>query len=160
MSDVKNQKISTRAKKSASRLAAVQALYQWKMTHGDPAVIFHEFLELRRGAEIDGDEYIKFNIDLFRDILMGVVREEKILTPIVDAHYQESANEYHLGILFHLILEAAVYEILYHHDLHENIIIAEYISVLGALFPEKESKVGHAMLDKIVKKLRPETARI
>ena len=54
--------------RSASRLAAVQALYQMEMSGQSMPKVREQFESMRIGAELDGDQYREADIDLFRKI--------------------------------------------------------------------------------------------
>ncbi|MEM6905368.1 MAG: transcription antitermination factor NusB, partial [Pseudomonadota bacterium] len=67
-----------RLARSAARLAAVQALYQIELTGADWRVVRAEFETHRLGAEIEGETYREADIDLFRDILAGVIAQQRV----------------------------------------------------------------------------------
>ena len=60
-----------RARRSAARLAAVQALYQQEMEEIPVARLLHEFHQHRLGATIDGVEYAEAEVDFFDDLVSG-----------------------------------------------------------------------------------------
>src|SRR6202012_4636725 len=72
----------TRAqKRSAARLAAVQALYQMDLTGTGVVEVLAEFEAHWIGQEIEGVEYTPAEAAFFRDIVGGVVREQRVVDP-------------------------------------------------------------------------------
>ena len=68
--------------RSAARLAAVQALYQMDMTGIDLTHVIAEFETHRLGKEIEGSQYCDAEAQFFRDIVEGVVREQRRIDPL------------------------------------------------------------------------------
>lgn len=149
-----NPKISTREKKTAARLAAVQALYEWKLTDKKVDKICDDFMNNRRGHEFEDETYIPFHKDLFKTIFIGVIGREADLDQAVRSFYKEDLGDRQLGKLFHLAMMAAAFELLHHDEIHENILISEYVALIDSLFHGQESKIGHAIMDKIAKQVR------
>ena len=61
--------------RSAARLAVVQALYQMEVAGKGINEIFAEFESHWIGREIEGDQYKPAELEFFRDVLNGVLRE-------------------------------------------------------------------------------------
>ena len=72
--------------RSAARLAAVQALYQMDMTAIDMHEVIAEFEAHRLGQEVEGSQYCDAEAAFFRDIVEGVVREQRQIDPLIDRH--------------------------------------------------------------------------
>ena len=72
------------ASRSAARLAVVQALYQMDMSGIDLNEVVSEFEAHRLGQEIEGDQYFEAEAAFFRDLVEGVVREQRSLDPLID----------------------------------------------------------------------------
>ncbi|MEL0253900.1 MAG: transcription antitermination factor NusB, partial [Novosphingobium sp.] len=58
--------------RAASRLAAVQALYQADMEQTALHLLLDEFHQHRLGAEIEDVEYLKADVAFFDDVVKGV----------------------------------------------------------------------------------------
>src|SRR6201987_3068364 len=71
-------------RRGASRLAAVQALYQMDIGGAGINDIFAEFESHWLGGEVEGDKYLPAEAAFFRDIVSGVVRDQAKLDPLVD----------------------------------------------------------------------------
>ena len=72
-------------KRGAARLAAVQALYQMDLAGTGINDIMAEFEGHWLGGEVEGVQYRPAEAAYFRDIVGGVVREQKSLDPQIDA---------------------------------------------------------------------------
>ena len=72
-------------KRGAARLAAVQALYQMDLAGTGLNEILAEFESHWIGREVEGEQYLPAEAAFFRDIVAGVVREQRTLDPLIDA---------------------------------------------------------------------------
>ena len=69
--------------RGAARLAAVQALYQLDIGGTTLPEVLAEFESYRLGREVDGEQYREADAAFFRDIVTGVVRDQRTLDPAV-----------------------------------------------------------------------------
>ena len=77
-------RMSRADKRAAARLAAVQALYQMEIAGAGIVDVLAEFESHWIGQEVEGDQYKPAEEAFFRDIVGGVVREQRVLDPKVD----------------------------------------------------------------------------
>src|SRR5436309_15359444 len=70
--------------RGAARLAAVQALYQMDLAGTGLNEILTQFESHWIGQEIEGDRYLPAEAAFFRDVVAGVVREQRKLDPMID----------------------------------------------------------------------------
>ncbi len=82
MSGVSSPRIGRR---SAARLAAVQALYQIELCGAKPEAVIAEFVKHRLGREIDGDNYGEVDAELFADIVAGTAARGEALDRAISA---------------------------------------------------------------------------
>jgi hypothetical protein len=71
-------------RRGAARLAAVQALYQMDIAGTGLNDILAEFESHWIGREVEGAQYLPAEAAFFRDVVSGVVREQRSLDPLVD----------------------------------------------------------------------------
>ena len=71
-------------KRGAARLAAVQALYQMDLAGSGLNEILAEFESHWIGREVEGAQYLPAEAAFFRDVVSGVVREQRELDPLID----------------------------------------------------------------------------
>ena len=69
--------------RGAARLAAVQALYQMELAGATLPEVLAEFESYRLGKEIDGNQYRDADAAFFREIVAGVVRDQRQLDPAI-----------------------------------------------------------------------------
>ncbi len=74
----------SRLRRSAARLAAVQALYRMEMTGASLKTAEVEFEDRWIGAEIEGDQYREADIDFFRALLRGAIEHQSRIDSLTD----------------------------------------------------------------------------
>jgi transcription antitermination protein NusB len=143
------------AARSAARLAAVQALYQMDMTGIDLTDVVAEFETHRLGKEIEGCQYAHAEAGFFRDLVEGVVREQRAIDPLIDQQLAGGWRLTRVDSILRAILRAGVYELLYRDDVPARVVICEYVDIAHAFFSEDEPKVVNGILDRLGHKTRP-----
>src|ERR1700758_2911294 len=71
-------------RRSAARLAAVQALYQMDLAATPLNEILAEFESHWIGREVEGSLYLPAEAAFFREIVGGFLREQRRLDPLID----------------------------------------------------------------------------
>ncbi|MFW2391334.1 MAG: transcription antitermination factor NusB [Methyloceanibacter sp.] len=149
-------KTSSRASlRSAARLAAVQALYQMDMTGIDLTDVLAEFEAHRLGQELEGDQYHSAEAKFFRDLVEGVVREQRNLDPLIDQQLAEGWRLGRVDSILRAILRSAAFELTDRDDVPARVVISEYVDIAHAFFNEDEPKVVNGVLDQLAHKTRP-----
>ncbi|MBP0579197.1 transcription antitermination factor NusB [Labrys sp. LIt4] len=143
--------MSRAQKRSAARLASVQALYQMDIRGTNVVEVLAEFENHWIGQEIDGVEYSPAEESFFRDIVGGVVREQRSIDPKVDQALADGWPLKRVDAILRAILRAGVYELLHRKDIPPKVTISEYVSVAHAFLDREESGMVNAVLDKIAK---------
>lgn len=143
-------------KRGAARLAAVQALYQMEIGGGEIADVVAEFEMFRLGQEIDGEEYREADASFFRDLVAGVVNEQKLIDPRIHQTLVEDWPLKRIDVTLREILRAGLFELMRRRDIPAKVVIAEYVDVARAFFVEDEPKIANAVLDKLARAVRPE----
>ena len=141
-------------KRSAARLAAVQALYQQEMEHTPLPRLLDEFHRHRLGATIEDDEYEDAEVDFFDDLVRGVdARRDEIDTKI-SARLSEGWNLSRLDRPMRQILRAGTYELMARADVPTLTIITEYVAVADAFYARRETGFVNGLLDAVAKDVR------
>jgi N utilization substance protein B len=143
------------ASRSAARLAAIQALYQMDMTGIDLNEVVAEFETHRLGGEVEGDQYCQAEADFFRDLVEGVVREQRHLDPMIDQQLAEGWRLSRVDSTLRAILRAGAYELSMRDDVPGRVVITEYVDIAHAFFGEDEPRVVNGILDRLGHKARP-----
>ncbi len=96
-------------RKSAARLNAVQALYQMDVAATPLADILAQFESHWIGQEIEGDEIASADVNLFRDIVGGVLREQLAIDPVLDAALVKGWPLKRIEAVLRAVLRAGAY---------------------------------------------------
>jgi N utilization substance protein B len=139
---------------SASRLAAVQALYQLDLD----SVGLEQALDTAkaRGAALD-EVGLSAEIDPQRmeAIVRGVAGDRGgRLDGMIDGSLSGGWKAERLEILMRVILRAGIYELLECPDVPAKAIINEYVEVAHAFFDRGEPGMVNAVLDRLARILR------
>lgn len=140
--------------RAASRLAAVQALYQMDLTGKTLPDIFAEFETFWIGNEIEGDTYNGAELAFFRDILKGVLADQVALDRAVDGMLVASWPLSRIDRVMRATLRAGAYELKKRRDIPARVVIKEYVDVAGAFFAREESGMINAVLDGLARDYR------
>jgi N utilization substance protein B len=142
--------------RGAARLAAVQALYQLEIGGGDMLTVIQEFEAFRLGQEIDGYEYRQADAGWFRDVVGGVVAEQRLIDPMVHTALVEDWPLKRVDATLRAILRCGTYELLKRNDVPGRVIISEYIDIARAFFEDDEPRLVNGVLDRIAHDNRPD----
>ena len=144
------------ARRSAARLAAVQALYQIDQSAASPDVVLEEFLRFRLGDSFDTENDVLPHKDLFSEIIRGVARRSRDIDEIVSASLSSRWTFDRLEMILRAILRAGVYELKESVDTPARVIITEYVDVAHAFYEGREPAMVNGMLDRIAHLIRPD----
>jgi transcription antitermination protein NusB len=143
-------------RRSAARLAAVQALYQLELNPAAEAEgVVREFVRHRLGREIDGEHYGEADAALFEDIVRGVTADRDRLDETISAVLTEEWPLLRLEAVLRAILRAGTYELLHRQDVPPRVAISEYTDIAYAFFSGKEPGLVNGVLDRLARTLRP-----
>ncbi len=141
-------------KRSAARLAAVQALYQMDIAGAGTADVFAEFESHWLGREVDGDAYKPAEAAFFRAIVDGVVRDQRALDRDIDATLEAGWPLKRIEAILRAVLRAGAFELAGRRDIPAKVVISEYADVAAAFFGRDEVGLANAVLDALARKLR------
>lgn len=141
-------------KRGAARLAAVQALYQMDMAGSGINDILAEFESHWLGREVEGAQYLPAEAAFFRDIVTGVVREQRVLDPMIDEALQQGWPLKRIETVIRAALRAGAYELSHRRDIPARVVITEYADVAAAFVERDETGMVNAVLDQLARKLR------
>ncbi|MGO9418517.1 transcription antitermination factor NusB [Roseiarcus sp.] len=141
--------------RSAARLAASQALYQMEVADKGLNDILAEFETHWIGQEIEGDAYNPAEVEFFRDVVSGVLREQTPIDRGLDATLTEGWPLRRVEALMRAILRAAYYELRSRPDVPARVVVTEYVDVAAAFFGPDECGMTNAVLDALARQTRP-----
>ena len=141
-------------KRGAARLAAVQALYQMDIAGSGLNEIMAEFESHWLGSEVEGVQYRPAEAAYFRDIVGGVVREQKKLDPQIDAVLSRGWPLKRIEAILRAVLRAGAYELACRADVPARVVNAEYVDIAAAFVDKDETGMVNAVLDQLAHELR------
>jgi transcription antitermination protein NusB len=141
-------------RRSVSRLAAVQGLYQAALGGAGPEEVITQFLA-GRADWMDHDPGIaKMDQRLFCDIVRGVAADRERLDSLIEAALSKGRTVDRLEVLLRLILEAGTWELTSRADVPARVVLAEYLGIADAFFEGEQPGLVNAVLDRLAHKLR------
>jgi len=141
-------------KRGAARLAAVQALYQMDLAGTGVNEILAEFESHWLGSEVEGAQYLPAEAAFFRDIVTGVVREQRTLDPQIDAALARGWPLKRIEAVLRAVLRAGAYELACRADVPARVVMSEYVDVAGAFVDDEETGMVNAVLDQLAHQMR------
>src|SRR5262245_4742063 len=141
-------------KRGAARLAAVQALYKRDLAGSGLNEILAEFESHWMGREVEGAQYLPAEAAFFRDIVSGVVREQRELDPMIDEALSKGWPLKRIEAVLRAALRAGAYELIHRDDVPARVVVAEYTDVAAAFVGRDETGMVNAVLDQLARRLR------
>ena len=141
-------------RRGAARLAAVQALYQMDVAGTPINEILAQFESFWIGREVEGEQYLPAEAAFFRDVVGGVVREQRKLDPLIDAALQRGWPLKRVEAVLRAALRAGAYELDHRKDVPARVIVSEYVDVAHAFVESDETGMVNAVLDQLAREMR------
>ena len=141
-------------RRGAARLAAVQALYQMDIAGTGLNDILAEFESHWIGREVEGAQYLPAEAAFFRDVVSGVVREQRSLDPLVDKVLAQGWPLKRIEAILRAVLRAGAYELGHRSDVPARVVVSEYVDVANAFVDRDETGMVNAVLDQIARQFR------
>ena len=147
---------SKKQMKSASRLYAVQALFQMEASEQGMNEVRDQFVNHRFGATLEGEEYVEGNVELFEQLLFTAVNQQAAIDQMTDralvAKWPIDRIDPTLRALFptagaEFIIDATP----------PTVAIVEFVDVAKAFFPDgNETRFVNAILDHMAREVHPD----
>ncbi len=141
-------------RRGAARLAAVQALYQMDLAATPLHEILAEFESHWIGREVEGEQYLPAEAAFFRDVVGGVVAEQRTLDPLIDTALAKGWPLKRIETVLRAIMRAGAYELDKRRDIPARVIVSEYVDVAHAFVEKDETGMVNAVLDQLARQMR------
>jgi transcription antitermination protein NusB len=141
-------------RRGAARLAAVQALYQMEIAATGLNDILAEFESHWIGREVEGEQYLPAEAAFFRDVVSGVLREQRRLDPLIDDALTRGWPLKRIEAILRAVLRAGAYELGYRSDVPARVVVSEYVDVANAFVDKDETGMVNAVLDHLARRFR------
>ncbi len=143
-------------RRGAARLAAVQALYQMDVGGTGINEVLAEFESFWIGNEVEGEQYLPAEGAFFRDVVSGVLRDQKQLDPLIDDVLSRGWPLARVEAILRAVMRAGAYELQHRRDIPGRVIVSEYVDVAHAFVERDETGMVNAVLDQIGRQYRPD----
>ena len=150
----KTSSASPKARATAARLAAVQAVYQILSNDQSAKSVIEEYKMHRMGQPVDGTDMVVPDGVLFTDIVNGVYDRMNELEAYISNVSGRALEEKPREPLLHAIMLCGACEIASNPDVDGPIIISDYLDVTHAFYEQGEARLVNGVLDKLFKALR------
>lgn len=144
------------SERTGARLATVQALYEMEV--GGKGVIdaLAEFEAHWIGREVDGVQHPPAETAFFRDLLRGVVEEQRAVDAAVDGALSAGWPLKRIEAVLRAILRSGAYEILFRPDVPARVAISQYVEIAHSFYEGDEPAMVNAVLDSVTRTARPD----
>ena len=110
------------------------------------------------GKIFNQDEKILFPKHRFKkfikDIVEGSIERKEVIDDEIKKHLSKDLNLRNLDKVFQVIIQSAIFEMLYKQRIPRKVIIKEYLVASNFFLSESQTKYLNAILDKISKNIR------
>jgi N utilization substance protein B len=145
-----------RERRSAARLGAVQALYQMDLSGSDVGETLAQFSARVMGENFEDGQCGEADYRHLKDVVDGVVREQKVIDPAVDQILDKAWPLHRLDSTVRAILRAGAYELMFMDRVPARVAISEYVDVADAFFGAEEPRFVNGVLDRLARQKRPQ----
>lgn len=157
------QGATTMSRRTAARLAAVQAVYEMELAGCSAEVALKDFADRWVTIGQDGevgpaaaarrvDPDASFLGDLVRGVAMRSADLDGMLAPALSEEWPLARLE----AVLRAILRVGAFELFARSDVPLRVVISEYVDIAHAFFDAKEAGLVNAVLDRIGRVLRPD----
>ncbi len=146
-------------RRTAARLAAVQALYQIEINGGTVDGVIGEFVRHRLGQEGEGENFGEVDQTLFADIVRGTMARASDLDGMISSVLTPDWPLDRLEVILRAVLRVGAYELFARVDVPARVVISEYLDISHAFFAGKEPGLVNGVLDRLARTLRPDEVR-
>ena len=147
---------SKKQMKSASRLYAVQALFQMEASKQGMNEVRDQFVIHRFGATLEGEEYVEGNVELFEQLLFTAVNQQAAIDQMTDRALVAKWPIDRIDPTLRALFRTAGAEFII-DDTPPKVAIVEFVDVAKAFFPDgNETRFVNAILDHMAREVHPD----
>jgi N utilization substance protein B len=140
-------------RRSAARLAAVQALYQMDLAQTDVGEVLAQFSTRTTRSNFDDGNVEGADFAFLKDIVEGVVREQRAIDPKINESLAPGWSLPRLESIMRAMLRAGAYELMFRDDIPAKAVISEYVDVAHAFYDGDQPGFVNAVLDRLARSL-------
>src|SRR5262249_58614445 len=106
------------------------------------------------GREVEGAQYLPAERAFFRDVVSGVLREQRRIDPLVDKALSAGWPLKRIEAILRAVLRAGAYELGHRGDVPARVVVAEYVAIADAFVDRDETGMINAVLDQLARQYR------
>lgn len=146
--------------RTASRVAAVQALFQIDQAQENPETVIDQFVRHRLGEKLGDDGYEDGRIPdaevpLFAQVVRGAVRQQDTIDGMVSVALPSDWPLARIDPVLRALLRAGGAELAGTDGVPAKVVINEYLDIARGFFTGPEPGLANAVLDRLARLLRP-----
>jgi len=143
-------------KRSAARLAAVQALYQLGQIASDtPTDVIDQFVRHRFTTGDEEAPAVEPDGAFFEAIVAGASQRRGEIEELIGGALSAGWSIGRIERVSRAILMAGVFELLAREDVPAKVAINEYVEIAHAFYDDNEPGFVNSVLDRLARRLRP-----
>ena len=127
-----------------ARRRALQAIYQWQITHQDASEILRQFHEVQDLSQVD--------VGHFEILLQGVINENKRLIDALEPFLDRPMDQ--VDVMERVVLMIGAWELLECPDMPYRVVLDESVDLARRFGSEQGHSYVNAVLDKAARTLR------
>lgn len=132
------------SRRGLARRLTVQALYQWLVNETQPERMLQQFRE--------EDSLGRADVDYFKSLLHGTVREAGMLTDTFSEYIDRSLDQ--LDPVERAVLMLGSYELMFCPDVPWKVVVNESVNLCKMFGAEDSYKYINGVLDKVARTVR------
>lgn len=142
------------ARRSAARLAAVQAIYEMEVGGRRASRVIEDYERDGFPREGDAPKDPASDKSWFGDVVSGVEKSRARLDLLIQEALEKDRVVDKLDTVLRAVLRAGVFELSERRDVPPRVVISEYVDVAHAFFFGGEPNLVNAVLDRVAHKVR------
>jgi N utilization substance protein B len=145
--------------RTASRVAAVQALFQSEQAHTNPETVIDEFVRHRLG-ELEGSGGFEdgrapdAQVPLFSRIVRTVVQQQEMIDLMLAEALSEDWPLARIDPVLRALMRAGAGELSMRDGPPAKVVINEYLDIAHGFFDGDEPRMANGVLDTLARRLR------
>jgi N utilization substance protein B len=153
----KSPKTRTR---TASRVAAVQALFQSEQAGDNPETVIDQFVRHRLG-DLEGQDGFEdgripdAEVTLFSRVVREAVRRQEVIDPMLVDALPDDWPLARIDAVLRALMRAGAAELAMADGPPAKVVINEYLDIARGFFTGPEPGLANAVLDRLARSLRP-----
>jgi transcription antitermination protein NusB len=146
--------------RTASRVAAVQALFQAEQAGDNPETVIDQFVRHRLG-DLEGQDGFEdgrvpdAEVALFSHLVREAVRRQGVIDPLLVGALPGDWPLTRIDPVLRALMRAGAAELSRVDGPPAKVVINEYLDVARGFFTGPEPGLANAVLDRLARKLRP-----